>query len=165
MNIFILAQLIYFEINHYTIGFSTISELGSSLLDDLFLLKNAVSKIREIIKQMNSDTAVVIQIPLPPNKKVRTNKLIVTITKPLPKDMMAEDTGLSIATKKPEIIKLNPKNKKDIAYCLNTDTVLLNNSISFGFINKDVILFANDKDTENTVTEVIRTVLSPNLSK
>ena len=122
MNIFILAQLIYFEINHYTIGFSTISELGSSLLDDLFLLKNAVSKIREIIKQMNSDTAVVIQIPLPPNKK-------------------------------------------DIAYCLNTDTVLLNNSISFGFINKDVILFANDKDTENTVTEVIRTVLSPNLSK
>ncbi len=122
MNIFILAQLIYFEINHYTIGFSTISELGSSLLDDLFLLKNAVSKIREIIKQMNSDTAVVIQIPLPPNKK-------------------------------------------DIAYCLNTDTVLLNNSISFEFINKDVILFANNKDTENTVTEVIRTVLSPNLSK
>lgn len=71
---------------------------------------------------MNSDTAVVIQIPLPPNKK-------------------------------------------DIAYCLNTDTVLLNNSISFEFINKDVILFANNKDTENTVTEVIRTVLSPNLSK
>ena len=41
---------------------------------------------------MNSDTAVVIQIPLPPNKKVRTNKLIVTITKLLPKDMMAEDS-------------------------------------------------------------------------
>ena len=64
-----------------------------------------------------------------------------------------------------EINHYTPKNKKDIAYCLNTYTVLLNNSISFGFINKDVILFANDKDTENTVTEVIRTVLSPKLSK
>lgn len=68
-----------------------------------------------------------IHIPLPPNNFVRINKLIVTNTRLLPRDIMAEESGCSMETKKPEIIKLKPTNKKDMEYNLNTETVDANN--------------------------------------
>ena len=40
---------------------------------------------------------------------------------------MAEESGCSMETKKPEIIKLKPTNKKDMEYNLNTETVDANN--------------------------------------
>ena len=65
-------------------------------------------------------------MPSPPNNFVSTNKLITTKTKLLPRDIIAEQIGLSMATKNPEMIKLNPKNKKENEYNLNTYTVELN---------------------------------------
>lgn len=138
---------------------------ASVLVSSFFFLKNTVNKTRAIVKHINSDIAVLIQIPLPPNKEVRITKLNVTSTKLLPKEMIVEDIGFSIATKKPEIIKLNPKNKKVKEYCLNTDIVEVNNSTSLGFINKDVILLANNWQIINTDIEVIRTVFNPILNK
>ena len=90
--------------------------------DDLFFtfffssLKNLNNKLKDIIKVINSDTSVVTQIPSPPNNFVSTNKLIITKTKLLPRDIIAEHIGLSMATKNPEMIKLNPKNKKENEY-------------------------------------------------
>lgn len=106
---------------------------SSIILDDdlslfnLFFLKNLNNKDRAIIKQTNSDTAVVIHIASPPNNLVIKNKLIVTNTKLLPREIIEENKGCSMATKKPEIIKLNPTNKNEIEYNLNTETVELNN--------------------------------------
>ena len=122
-------------------------------------MKNLNNKPKAIIKQINSETAVVIQIPLPPNSLVSTNKLIVTKIKLLPRDIMAEEIGFSMATKNPEIIKLNPINKNEIEYSLNTEIVDVNSSISSGLINNDTILFANKIHDENTTIEVINTVL------
>ena len=78
---------------------------------------------------------------------------------------MAEESGCSMETKKPEIIKLKPTNKKDMEYNLNTETVDANNWVSCGFINNPVILLANIIDDANTKTEVINTVLSAILNK
>ena len=102
------------------------------LEDDLFFefsflfLKNINNNDKAITKQTNSDTAVVIQIPLPPNNLISKSKLIITSTKLLPREIIEEYKGCSIATKKPEIIKLNPTNRKEIEYILNTATVELN---------------------------------------
>ena len=93
---------------------------------NFFFLKNVNNNDKEITKQTNSDTAVVIQIASPPNSLVNKNKLIVTNTKLLPREIIEEYNGCSIETKNPEIIKLNPTNKKEIEYNLNTEIVLLN---------------------------------------
>ena len=144
---------------------------SSIILDDdlslfnLFFLKNLNNKDRAIIKQTNSDTAVVIHIASPPNNLVIKNKLIVTNTKLLPREIIEENKGCSMATKNPEIIKLNPTNKNEIEYNLNTETVELNNWVSLGFINKLVILVANNMDDTNTTMEVTSTVLSPIFNK
>ena len=56
-------------------------------------------------------------------KEVNNNKLIVTNNKLLPRDIIEEYSGCSMATNNPEIIKLKPTNNKDIEYNFNTETV------------------------------------------
>ena len=100
---------------------------GSFSEFNFFFLKKLNNNDKAITKQTNSDTAVVIHMALPPNIVVNKNKLIVTNTKLLPIEIIEEYIGCSMATKNPEIIKLNPTNKKEIEYNLNTETVELNN--------------------------------------
>lgn len=73
-----------------TMEFSICFDDDLSLLFKFFFLKKLNKKDNAISKHTNSDTAVVIQIPFPPNILVSINKLIVTNTKLLPRDIIDE---------------------------------------------------------------------------
>lgn len=85
------------------------------------LLVYKYTRIRVTPRHISSDTAGAHQMPSPPPTPIQTANAAAMITIPLPKEIIRDSFGRSMAVKYPAPVILNPTTRNDRLNILNTD--------------------------------------------